>query len=163
MSPNYSIAIDDSQTALPIDAGWLVDSLQRVLAAEGAAAADLHVVLVGDAEIRRINRQHLQHDWPTDVLSFSYADETATDCDRWPRGQGLAIDGEIVISAETAVREAPRHGWSLRDELLLYAVHGCLHLCGYDDLSDAERPSMRRREREVLALFGLCPQGLEED
>jgi probable rRNA maturation factor len=165
MAPHYSIAVDDSQTAMPVDTQRLADCLQRVLAAEGVAAADLHLVLVEDAEIQRINCDYLEHDWPTDVISFSYAEVavTSTAGDRWPRGQGLALDGEIVVSVETAVRQAPRHGWSPEDELLLYAVHGCLHLCGYDDLSDAERPLMRRRERDLLALFGRCPQGLEDE
>jgi probable rRNA maturation factor len=165
MAPIYSIAIDDCQAVYRVDASWLLGCLRQALAAEQVAAADLHVVLVDDAEIRRINREYLEHDWPTDVISFSYAEDASipADANRWPRGQGFTLDGEVVISVETAVRQAHRHDWSPGDELLLYAVHGCLHLCGYDDLSDAERPWMRRRERELLALFGLCPQGLEED
>jgi len=113
------------------------------------------VVLVTDDEIHRINREFLEHDWPTDVISFAYheaADATSSE---------LLLDGELVISVETAGREAGKHGWSLDDELLLYFTHGFLHLCGYDDLTDEERPRMRQKERELLSIFGLCPRGLQ--
>jgi probable rRNA maturation factor len=160
--PAFAITIDNRQSTT-VDADWLMSSLRRMLAAEQVARADVHIVLVDDAEMQRLNREHLDHDWATDVISFNYADDpiaTAADA-RWPRGAGLALDGELVISVETALRQAVQQGWSASAELLLYAVHGCLHLCGYDDRSDAERPLMRRRERELLALVGLRPSGLE--
>ncbi len=68
-----------------------------------------------------------------------------------PCGAGRCIDGEVLVSAEMAVQMAARFGWSSRDELTLYLVHGLLHLCGYDDLSPTERRLMRQREREILA------------
>jgi probable rRNA maturation factor len=71
------------------------------------------------------------------------------------------LEGELVVSTETAVREAAVHGWTPADELLLYVVHGLLHLCGYDDLSDAARPIMRDRERQLLSIWNLIPTGLE--
>lgn len=114
------------------------------------------VTLVDDAEIRRINAQFLQHDWATDVISFPLEDDAAT----------LGVDGdllgELVVSMETARREAERVGWSLDDELLLYCVHGLLHLLGYDDLDEESRRTMRQKEREVLARFQLCPKDLQD-
>lgn len=162
---SITIAIDDCQSLHHVDADWLANGLRQMLAAERVAAADLHIVLVDDAEIRRINREYLDHDWATDVVSFSYAEGPTMPAnrDRGPRGEGLALDGELVISVETALRQAPLQGWTPEAELLLYAVHGCLHLCGYDDLTDAERPAMRRRERELLGLVGLRPGGLEDE
>ena len=71
------------------------------------------------------------------------------------------VEGELIVSTETALREAAAHGWSPHDEVLLYVVHGVLHLCGYDDLTDEARPAMRVREREVLAGWQLVPTGLE--
>ena len=71
------------------------------------------------------------------------------------------LEGELIVSTETALREAAAHGWTPADELLLYVVHGLLHLCGYDDLTDEARPVMRAREREVLAGWQLVPTGLE--
>jgi probable rRNA maturation factor len=61
------------------------------------------------------------------------------------------LDGEIVVSAETAASSCAEHGTTPENELLLYVVHGALHLVGYDDRDDASRAEMRRREREVLA------------
>lgn len=58
------------------------------------------------------------------------------------RGSGRVIAGELMVSAETALRETQLRAASVNDELLLYCVHGWLHLCGYDDLTGAERPLM---------------------
>jgi probable rRNA maturation factor len=73
-----------------------------------------------------------------------------------PRSAGRGIDGEVLVSAEMAVQMADRFGWSPRDELTLYLVHGLLHLCGYDDLSPAERRLMRERERAILAQLKIA-------
>jgi probable rRNA maturation factor len=165
MLSDYCIAVDNRQTACPVDTSWLSDCLRRVLLMEGVAVVNLQVALVDDAEIQRVNREFLNHDWATDVISFDYAEHFTMRelVDQWPRGSGRWVDGEVLISVETAVRQAALHGWSLDAELLLYGVHGCLHLCGYDDLVDAERLQMRRREREVLQEFGLTPRGLEDE
>ena len=72
-----------------------------------------------------------------------------------PRGTGKTIDGEVIVSSEYAAKLAPEFGWEPLEELTLYIVHGLLHLCGYDDLTEAALPVMRQREREVLALIGL--------
>ncbi|MDZ4685638.1 MAG: rRNA maturation RNase YbeY [Planctomycetaceae bacterium] len=158
----YHLSIDNRQS-LPVAESLLVEQLTAALQQEQVATAEVTIALVGDAEIHRINREFLGHDWPTDVISFSYADDESTGGNTaGTRGAGRKLDGEIVVSVETAARCAAAHGWSLHAELLLYCVHGLLHLCGYDDLSDDERPLMRRRERELLAAFGLTPQNLEE-
>jgi probable rRNA maturation factor len=115
------------------------------------------VAIVSDVKIHAINREHLDHDFPTDVISFLYSGRRALEESRGPgparRGAGLEIEGELVVSDETALREAPSHGWPPASELELYLVHGLLHLCGYDDLSQPERRVMRRRERELMALI----------
>jgi probable rRNA maturation factor len=151
----------ENRQSCPVDEELLIDRLQAALAAEGVTGGEVTLVLVDDAEIHRINREYLQHDWPTDVISFSYVEDEPQGGRVWPRGTGRQLDGELVISVETAVRNAAQHDWSLHAELLLYCVHGLLHLCGYDDLTDDERPLMRHRERELLDLFGLSPHDLE--
>jgi probable rRNA maturation factor len=103
----------------------------------------ISVAIVDDATIHQLNRQHLGHDYPTDVLSYPL-----TDC-------AEKLEGEIVASAETAQRTAPEFGWSCREELCLYVVHGALHLAGYRDATDAEVESMRQAERDVLARLGI--------
>jgi probable rRNA maturation factor len=74
-----------------------------------------------------------------------------------PRGAGKRLDGEIIISAETALRNASRFGCRPVDEVELYLVHGLLHLCGYNDLSAAQRRLMRAREADILAHWNFKP------
>ena len=120
----------------------------RQLAAHAAAltGADLEIlfVVLGDEQMREINARHLGHDYATDVLSF-------------PMGTEPFLMGEVLISADTARREAAERGHSAYHELLLYAVHGALHLVGHDDHGTAARRRMRRAERAALAALGAPP------
>ena len=116
-------------------------ALALVLKEEGAEL-HLSVVLVDDAEIHRINRDFLQHDYPTDVISFDLRDD------------GPGADGEVLVSVDTARREASLRNVSLISEVLLYCVHGTLHLLGYDDHEPEERCRMHQRQTELLALIG---------
>jgi probable rRNA maturation factor len=131
---------------------------RQTLAAEMVENATISVALVDNRTIHLLNRRHLNHDYETDVLSFLFESE-AGDPVKLPKNSSVAgpdryIDGEIVISAEMAVHSAVRVGWSASKELELYLVHGLLHLCGYDDQTDAQRRLMRRRERSILRLVG---------
>jgi len=149
--PDYVIEISNQQTALADPPAGLDRVVEGILRDEGIRSAEISVVLVDDATIRDINRNYLQHDYATDVISFLLEVDEASG----------HLEGELVVSLETAVREAPAHGWTASDEALLYVVHGLLHLCGYDDLTDEARPRMRLRERQILADWNLIPTGLE--
>jgi probable rRNA maturation factor len=116
-----------------------------VLLGERIRRANVSIVVVDDRTIHRLNRRFLNHDEPTDVITFSLE-------------EGDSVDGEIITSADTAAAAAKRFGWTMADELLLYAVHGALHLAGYDDQAPTQRRKMRSRERWYLAKFGLKPQ-----
>jgi probable rRNA maturation factor len=147
----YSIAIASRQRAVRIDRRRLTRLARSVLSREGVARAEISVAIVDDAQIHVINRQFLNHDCPTDVISFLLdggGSATARRIGR--RGAGISIGGEIVISAETARRSARDYRTTPARELELYLVHGLLHLCGYDDLSPSEKRLMRRREAEAL-------------
>jgi probable rRNA maturation factor len=96
-----------------------------------------------DPTIQEINRQHLQHDYPTDVISFAY--------DARPP----AIEGELIISFDTARRRATELGWDVANELRLYVVHGVLHLTGMDDGHLELRQQMRRAEAAIMAELGV--------
>jgi probable rRNA maturation factor len=131
--------------------------IETLLLDENVTSADLSVAIVSDQEIHQVNRDHLNHDFPTDVISFLYAAERSgaqsSKGTRSRRGAGLRIEGELVVSDETAAREAAARKVTPQSELELYLVHGLLHLCGYDDLTPGERRVMRRREREITALI----------
>lgn len=100
-------------------------------------------MITDDETIHEINRRHLDHDYPTDVISFTY--------DR----SGSMVEGELVVSLCTARRSAAELGWDWRHELLLYVVHGTLHICGLEDSSAVERVEMRSQEQAVLQRLGI--------
>src|SRR5947209_17588936 len=95
--------------------------------------------------MHRLNRQYLQHDYPTDVLSF-VLDQDA---------RAKSLDGQIIVSSDYAAREAPRYGWTVDDELLLYVIHGTLHLVGHDDTTTEAKAAMRQAEARYLRRFDL--------
>ncbi|MFQ5989410.1 MAG: rRNA maturation RNase YbeY [Candidatus Methylomirabilales bacterium] len=110
----------------------------------GRPRDEVSVVLVDDRAIRRLNRLYLNHDRPTDVLAF-------------PQQQGLPspqphLLGDVVISVETAARQAKAHGHSLAQELAMLLIHGILHLLGYDDSTPATRRRMWAEQARLLAL-----------
>lgn len=128
-----------------VDEARLKRAVRQVLASEGIRRGEISVAVVTDPEMHSLNRQYLDHDYPTDVLSFvlEYDEEQAF------------LEGQIIASLDYAVLEAERFGWSAEDELLLYVIHGALHLVGHDDHTPAGRAAMRQAEGEHLARFGL--------
>jgi probable rRNA maturation factor len=166
------IEISNRQSHVPIGAASIRKTVRVVLAAEQVTAARISVALTDNVTVRRVNRNYLQHDYDTDVLSFLFEStpEKAAKPKRGgadavrPRGCGRRIDGEVLISAEMAAQTAGQFGWNPRDEVTLYLVHGLLHLCGYDDLTPVERRIMRARERAILAELGIAlPNGAKRD
>lgn len=128
----------------PLDYAVLKAAASTVLQAEGIRDAKIIIAFVNDPHIHRLNKQFLDHDEPTDVLTFPYTEPASR-----------KLEGEIVIGYETAQAHAQDRGHDLTWELQLDVIHGCLHLCGYDDRSPAEARLMRRKEREYLQQLGL--------
>ena len=163
--PMYEIEIANEQTCLPIDEPLLINVVRYTLEQECATGAQISLALVDDETIWDLNRRYLQHDYPTDVLSFLLESDRDEDADvaelDVPRGSGCWLSGEIIVGVEMAVRMAADYDWRPQDEVLLYVVHGLLHLCGYDDLTSAEQAVMRDREREILKHWNLVPHYLE--
>ncbi len=145
-------ADDDTDPWSSCLADWDPELEQSVIRAVWAAAdfggcdhGWIGVMVTDDPTIHEINRRHLEHDYPTDVISFTYEREAKH------------VEGELVVSLCTARRMAEQYGWDWRQELLLYVAHGTLHICGYEDSSEAERMQMRAAERTVLAKLGITP------
>lgn len=142
----FTIEIANEQTAHSLEPARLKRAVRGVLESAGVRSAEISIAIVADERMHALNRQYLGHDYPTDVLSFVLdRDESAG-----------SLDGEIIVSADYAAREAARYGWTTDDELLLYVIHGCLHLVGLDDQTPAGRAAMRAAESEHLAAFGLA-------
>jgi probable rRNA maturation factor len=137
--PNFHIDVADEQTIVPIDARQLKQAVRRVLREEGLTAAAVSVAVVDDPAIRQLNAKYLGHDYATDALSFLLE-----------AGDGR-VEGQIIVSAQTAAARAAEFHWAADQELLLYVVHAALHLAGYDDTSPAAAARMREREQYYLA------------
>ncbi len=139
------VDITNRQRRLRIDRARLETAVQQAFAQAGVERAEVSLAIVNDATMAELHGRYLADPTPTDVLSFPL--ETGPE----------RLEGEVVVSAETAARSAARYGWTPADELLLYVVHGTLHLAGWLDATPQQRTAMRRRERAVLAHFGLSP------
>ncbi|MBI4680332.1 MAG: rRNA maturation RNase YbeY [Nitrospirae bacterium] len=111
----------------------------RLLGYEGINDAELSILFVNDLQIKELNHKYRGETVSTDVLAFPMDD---VQCPR--------LLGDVVISIETAKREADARGYELDRELALYLTHGILHLLGYDDIKSSDRKVMRRKERELL-------------
>ena len=145
------VSIASPQATTPIDRARMRAAAQAVLGGEGIKEAEISLAFVDNPTIHRLNQRYLQHDEPTDVLSFPLSE---------PNSKRLA--GELVIGAEIAQTQAASHGHDVQAELALYVIHGLLHLCGYDDDTEAGAKEMRQRERQYLHQLGLpdiAPEG----
>ena len=122
-------------------------------------AAEVDVTIVDDEEIHALNREYRGMDKPTDVLSFAL-DEDMDDSDE-PElvgGPEEHLFGDIIISAETALRQAEEYGHGLEREMTYLAVHGMFHLLGYDHMTEAEKAEMRAKEEEALRAINLSEE-----
>lgn len=153
----FEIEINNDQQVLEVEDERLRDIVTFVLNEEQIRAAEISVAVVDNPTIWRLNRRHLQHDYPTDVLSFLLDCDGVESGSGVPRGAGKTLSGEVIVSAEMAVEMASQYQWRGQDELCLYLVHGLLHLCGYDDLVEEEQIVMRHRERAILKHWNLTP------
>ncbi len=126
---------------------------RRLLAATGRPDASLSLTFVGDAAMRRINREHRGKDRTTDVLSFPLYEPFAVP-KRVPPGRELLI-GDIIISIDAAARQAADYDATLNAEIERLLVHGIAHLLGHDHEEPRERARMVREEKRLAAAIGL--------
>jgi len=140
-----------NQQGTHVSTARLERAVRRLLREEGLMRTEVSVLLTDDAAIQEMNRNYRGCDRPTDVLSFAQ-DETVAGAPPTPVSGKARLLGDIVISVDTAVRQAARHNVVLAQELALLAVHGALHLIGYEDETAAGAECMRARERAILGI-----------
>jgi len=134
------VAVSNLQRRSRISVPRLRAIARRTLAALGRSDHEVHVTVVDDRRIRALNTRYLGARHATDVLAFDLA------------GPGPArLWGEVIVSAETAARQARRLGVPLAVELDLLVVHGLLHLAGYDDHDARRARRMHERARQILS------------
>ena len=138
------ISIASPQEVVEIDRKRMRDAVRAVMEGEDEAEYEISLAFVDNPTIHRLNKQFLQHDEPTDVLSFPLSELSAR-----------KLAGELVIGAEVALAQAQERGHDVQAELALYVIHGLLHLCGLDDKTPERAAEMRQRERHYLAKVAL--------
>src|SRR3954454_7242445 len=143
---SFRIKVASPQDVVPLDRARLREVARAVLEGEGVAAASVSLAFVDNPTIHRLNKQFLDHDEPTDVLTFPLSGPDAK-----------TLEGEIVIGAEVARAQAAERGHDEQAELALYVIHGLLHLCGFDTPTAKSAKVMRERERHYLQQLGLPP------
>jgi rRNA maturation RNase YbeY len=115
--------------------GWrkIKKLVEKVISEEGKISGDLNFILTNDSTLLEMNMRFLDHNYFTDVISFSY-------------NEGNMINGEVYISLETVKMNAKNYKVSYISEIIRVIVHGTLHLCGYEDGTKEEKNEMRRLE-----------------
>ena len=131
------------QSAVKVDVDRVREAIGSILAEASIVSAEISLAIVDDPTLHELNRKYLDHDNPTDVLSFVLEQD------------GGHLIGEIVVSAERAVVAAGDYDWDAASELLLYVIHGTLHLVGYDDATPEAAEEMRRQETHYLQQLGV--------
>lgn len=114
--------------------------IKAVAATYGKTVGDISYIFCSDEKILEVNRQYLEHDYFTDIITFDYT-------------EGKRISGDLFISLETVKTNAEKFGTTYEEELHRTIIHGILHLCGIDDKGPGEREIMEENENKALALF----------
>lgn len=122
-----------------IKRGETTQWIKRVIAYHGKKAGDVTYIFCSDEEILQINRQYLNHDYYTDIITFDYS-------------EGNKLSGDLFISLETVKTNSEKFGTGYDEELRRVMIHGILHLCGFKDKTPEEENAMRAKEAEALKL-----------
>ncbi len=145
----------------------IAEDLEQLLTAGLNAVAKLHglgeqvevdITIVSDEEIHALNRDYRKVDSSTDVLSFALDEDGGEP--ELVGGPEVHLLGDIIISAETAARQAEEFGHGLNREIVYLAVHGLLHLLGYDHMKKEDKVVMRAKEEEALREIKLSEEFL---
>jgi probable rRNA maturation factor len=121
--------------------GWrkLAEIIKRIILERNKLPGDISIIIVCDKELQNINKEFLEHDYFTDVVTFNY-------------NEGNSVNGEIYISKDTVTANAGEYKVNVQEELKRVVIHGILHLTGMDDKTDEEREEMHKSENRWLTL-----------
>lgn len=144
--PPYDIEINAADGLGAVNSDRIAEAIRHTLSRHKLPSCRISVALVSDPIIANLHQQFMNVDGPTDVLTFDLGDGDAT-----------RVEGEIIISYDTAAREGAARDLSIDQELMLYAVHGTLHLLGHDDADPDDARRMHELEDEILTELGAGP------
>lgn len=140
---HINVCIEHPSLINALSPSSLAKLIQAVFTEEKVALEFITLVLVTDAAILKLNQEHLNHDYYTDILTFPYDDDP--------------VQADLFVSWDTVQTNATKFESEPYKELQRVVIHGCLHLCGYDDKSEADRKRMRDREDFYLARWNSLP------
>jgi probable rRNA maturation factor len=141
-----AITLTRKSKAMAVSGETLKKLVAFVAGQEGYGLADVDLAIVDAAEMAELNRRHLHAAGPTDVLSFDLSEAGKS-----------GLSAQIIVCADVAARQGPLRGLSPQHELMLYVVHGLLHLMGYEDHTVRGAARMHAREDALLTAFGTGP------
>jgi len=138
----HSVTVSCDRVRTPVSTARLAELARRVLKAEGVPRAMLSITLVSSRSMARLNREHLAHRGPTDVITFALGDD----------GSGVLV-ADIYLCPDVARQQARAWGVGMREEVARLVVHGTLHACGWDHPVDGAREAsdMWKRQERLLA------------
>ncbi|MBV9110735.1 MAG: rRNA maturation RNase YbeY [Gemmatimonadetes bacterium] len=131
----------------PVDPERVEAAVRHVLRQEGVEAGEISIALVGDEAIAQLNQEYLSHEGPTDVISFALHEE------------GEDMVGDVYVGVDQARRQAAEFGATPAEEVLRLAVHGTLHVLGYDHPTDEGRTGSEMFARQEALLKAFLAKG----
>jgi rRNA maturation RNase YbeY len=134
-----SVFFEDISPTPNFDSEFLVSWISKVVESENKMLGEISYVFCSDEYLLEMNREHLNHDYYTDIITFDYCFENI-------------VSGDLFISIDRVLDNAKEFSSIFKDELDRVCVHGVLHLCGYKDKSEADEVLMRSKEDEKLLL-----------
>lgn len=135
------VTIINEQNILPIDENKIINIVMQVITLEGQKADEVAINFVSTEEISRLHLEFFDDPTTTDCISFPMDDEYVTN---------YRVLGEIFVCPETALKYSLEHQVNALEEMVLYVIHGLLHLMGYDDIQTNDRKKMRLAEKKHL-------------
>ena len=140
-----NIIIADRQRTKQINGHRLKEIVHKLFGELNIQEAELGIHLVGAREMAQVNKTFLQHEGPTDVITFNHTEKNKAESRK-----RKPIHGELFICVAVAVTQAKEFNCSWQAEVIRYTVHGVLHLLGYDDLKPLRRQKMKREENRLV-------------
>ena len=151
------VLIEESlETSLEVD--WLRGVAEQVLSAENVSPrVEMGLVIASAERVRKLNRDYLGSDEPTDVIAFAMLPDEGESSPFVSPPDGMKHIGEVIISYPQALRQAEEQGHSVEKEITILVIHGVLHLLGYEDEEPELKHRMAAREAEILSHIDWQP------
>lgn len=140
------IYLDNQQKKLPLNLSFIKKIVRKILIKKGQSAkSEVNIIFTNNLKITRLNKRYLGRSYPTDILAFGMREG-------FPLKGNAYLLGDIIVSAQAAVAKARELKTNPQTEVILYVIHGLLHLLGYDDKTLKDKKIIRQKEKEYLKL-----------